>query len=226
MRAIVITEPGGPEVLQIRELPDPVPAEGEVLIRVKAFGVNHAETLMRKGEWPEAARSAASRPSAPSRTTPPARSPGNQRGHDHGRAGTHAQWQLRRVLAAPATNVATIDTSLSWTDLAAIPESYATAWSVLHGNLELQPGESAARAGCDLGARAGRGEHRGRPGRRRDRHDRREDRAGCRARWPRTRCSSTRGDRGRGPPVSRMASTGSRPGRQQRAARLAEGRCG
>lgn len=54
MRAIVITEPGGPEVLQIRELPDPVPAEGEVVIRVKAFGVNHAEMHMRKGEWPEA----------------------------------------------------------------------------------------------------------------------------------------------------------------------------
>jgi NADPH:quinone reductase len=54
MRAIVITEHGGPEVLQIRDLPDPVPSDGEVLIRVKAFGVNHAETHMRKGEWPEA----------------------------------------------------------------------------------------------------------------------------------------------------------------------------
>src|SRR5260370_36070866 len=55
MRAIVITRPGGPEVLRVRELPDPVPAEDEVLIRVEAFGVKHAETHMRKGEWPEAA---------------------------------------------------------------------------------------------------------------------------------------------------------------------------
>jgi len=54
MRAIVITKPGGPEVLQIQEVPGPVPGEGEVLIRVRAFGVNHAETHMRKGEWPEA----------------------------------------------------------------------------------------------------------------------------------------------------------------------------
>src|SRR5215831_16218926 len=54
MRAIVITQPGGPEVLQIQEVADPVPAGGEVLIRVMAFGVNHAETHMRKGEWPEA----------------------------------------------------------------------------------------------------------------------------------------------------------------------------
>src|SRR4051794_25557523 len=54
MRAIVITEPGGPEVLQIQDVGDPLPSDGEVLIRVKAFGVNHAETHMRKGEWPEA----------------------------------------------------------------------------------------------------------------------------------------------------------------------------
>jgi len=54
MRAIVITKPGGPEVLQIQEVPDPVPGEGDVLIRVEAFGVNHAKTDMRKGEWPEA----------------------------------------------------------------------------------------------------------------------------------------------------------------------------
>ena len=56
MRAIVISENGGPDVLQIRELPDPVPGEGDVLIRVRAFGVNHAETHMRKGEWAEAAQ--------------------------------------------------------------------------------------------------------------------------------------------------------------------------
>src|ERR1700758_1762274 len=54
MRAMVITEAGGPEVLEAREVDTPVPGEGEVLIRVKAFGINHAETHMRKGEWPEA----------------------------------------------------------------------------------------------------------------------------------------------------------------------------
>src|ERR1700758_482425 len=53
MRAMVITEAGGPEVLEAREVDTPVPGEGEVLIRVKAFGINHAETHMRKGEWPE-----------------------------------------------------------------------------------------------------------------------------------------------------------------------------
>src|SRR5271167_669726 len=51
MRAIIIEEHGGPEVLQIRELPDPVPGDGEVLIRVRAFGLNHADAYMRSGVW-------------------------------------------------------------------------------------------------------------------------------------------------------------------------------
>ena len=51
MKAIVITAYGGPEMLSVTELPDPVPAAGEVLIRVRAFGLNHAETYMRSGAW-------------------------------------------------------------------------------------------------------------------------------------------------------------------------------
>jgi NADPH:quinone reductase-like Zn-dependent oxidoreductase len=56
MRAIVIRQYGGPEQLSIQELPDPEPKSGHVVIEVKAFGVNHAETHMRKGEWAEAAK--------------------------------------------------------------------------------------------------------------------------------------------------------------------------
>src|SRR5882724_6043426 len=56
MRAIVIRKFGGPEQLAIEELPDPRPTQGHVVIDVKAFGVNHAETHMRKGEWPEATK--------------------------------------------------------------------------------------------------------------------------------------------------------------------------
>ena len=55
MRAIVLSGYGGLESLVIKELPDPEPKPGHVLIAVKAFGVNHAETHMRKGEWAEAA---------------------------------------------------------------------------------------------------------------------------------------------------------------------------
>ena len=49
MRAIVINEYGGPEQLIIEDLPEPEPEPGQVVIEVKAFGLNHAETYMRKG---------------------------------------------------------------------------------------------------------------------------------------------------------------------------------
>src|ERR1700753_2101322 len=51
MRAIVMSHHGGPEGLETRELPDPVPGPGDVLIRVRAFGLNHADTYMRSGVW-------------------------------------------------------------------------------------------------------------------------------------------------------------------------------
>src|SRR3984957_19343756 len=55
MRAIIIKHFGGLDSLVIENLPDPVPQPGFVVIEVKAFGINHAETHMRKGEWAEAA---------------------------------------------------------------------------------------------------------------------------------------------------------------------------
>ncbi|NUR87485.1 MAG: NAD(P)H-quinone oxidoreductase [Nonomuraea sp.] len=52
MRAIVIAEPGGPEVLQWREVPDPRPDRGEVVIDVTASAVNRADLLQRMGFYP------------------------------------------------------------------------------------------------------------------------------------------------------------------------------
>ena len=53
MRAIVIKGFGGLDSLVIETLPDPEPKAGHAVIMVKAFGINHAETHMRKGEWAE-----------------------------------------------------------------------------------------------------------------------------------------------------------------------------
>lgn len=52
MRAIEITQYGGPEVLRPGERPDPAPGAGEVLIRVRASGVNRPDVLQRKGHYP------------------------------------------------------------------------------------------------------------------------------------------------------------------------------
>jgi NADPH:quinone reductase-like Zn-dependent oxidoreductase len=52
MKAAVIYEPGGPEVLKIETRPIPTPQAGEVLIRVKAFGLNRSELFTRQGLSP------------------------------------------------------------------------------------------------------------------------------------------------------------------------------
>ena len=52
MRAVVITKPGGPEVLRWLEVPDPVPGPGEVVIDVAASGVNRADLMQREGRYP------------------------------------------------------------------------------------------------------------------------------------------------------------------------------
>ena len=167
MRAIVITEPGGPEVLQIQEVADPVPGDKEVLIAVKAFGVNHAETHMRKGEWPEATPiSGIEAVGTVVRDPCGVLAEGTKvltimGGLGRTRNGSYAEYTV-----APAANVTRIETSLDWADLAAIPESYATAWLTLHGNLELKGGQSllvrgatsalgqaAVNIASDLGAR-------------------------------------------------------------------------
>ncbi len=52
MHAVVITEPGGPEVLSWLEVPDPVPGPGEVVIDIAASGVNRADLAQRQGLYP------------------------------------------------------------------------------------------------------------------------------------------------------------------------------
>jgi NADPH2:quinone reductase len=52
MKGILVSEPGGPEVLQLVDVDIPTPGAGEVLIRVHASAVNRADTLQRKGLYP------------------------------------------------------------------------------------------------------------------------------------------------------------------------------
>src|ERR1700730_7711706 len=55
MRAIVLEKFGGLDSLVYTDIPKPLPKDGEVVIKVRGFGVNHAEMHMRRGEWAEAA---------------------------------------------------------------------------------------------------------------------------------------------------------------------------
>ena len=55
MRAIVLEKFGGLDSLVYKDIPEPEPKTGHVAIEIKAFGINHAEMHMRRGEWAEAA---------------------------------------------------------------------------------------------------------------------------------------------------------------------------
>ena len=142
MKAIVIKEHGGPEQLVIRDLPDPEPRPGHVVIEVKAFGVNHAEIHMRQGQWPEIAEVSGIECVGLVKADPAGRlAVGQKVAALMGGMGRTIHGSYAEYTNVPATNVVALDTSLPWAELAAIPESYATAWTCLHGNLELGAGQ-------------------------------------------------------------------------------------
>jgi len=129
VKAIVITGPGGPEVLAVAELPDPVPAAGEVLIRIQAFGLNHAEAYMRSGAWGQVARIPGIECAGTVEADPSGRLAGGTPvvailgGMGRTRNGSYAE-----LVTVPSSNVVPVRTSLTWTDLVALPEVYSTAW--------------------------------------------------------------------------------------------------
>ncbi len=149
MKAIVIEEHGGPEKLVIRDLPEPEPRPGHVIIQVKAFGVNHAETHMRQGQWPEIAKVSGIECVGVVKTDPSGKlAVGQKVAALMGGMGRSIYGSYAELTNPPASNVVALDTSLPWTDLAAIPESYATAWSCLYGNLEIRAGQTLVLRGA------------------------------------------------------------------------------
>jgi len=139
MRAIVIQNYGGPEQLKIEKIPAPEPKTDEVLIQVKAFGLNRAEIYFRKGLWGEVAKVSGIECVGLVAADPAGRFQNGQKvlailgGMGRTINGSYAEFT--RV---PASNVVAIESQLDWPDLAAIPESYATAWSCLSGNLGVE----------------------------------------------------------------------------------------
>ncbi|KAJ5825777.1 hypothetical protein N7474_002915 [Penicillium riverlandense] len=165
MNAIVISKFGGPEVLEYRTVPKPTVRTGEVLIAVKAFGLNHAEMHMRKGEWDEwnpvtgleCVGVVDACPGSEFRIGETV--VGVMGGIGRNRPGGYGEF-----VAIPATNVIAVQTTLPWEQLAAIPEVYITVWSCLFTVLDLQPGETLlvrgatstlGQAAVKLGAHAG-----------------------------------------------------------------------
>lgn len=168
MKAIVIQEFGGPESLIIKEVRHPEPKHNEVVIEVKAFGIDHAEMHMRKGEWAEwmpisGIECVGVVHSCPSGEFEEGATIASLMG-GLGRTidGSYAQYTRAKVSNVVPLGDAAVQ--LRWDQLAAIPESYATAWTCLFRNLEVVPGQrllirggtsSLGRAAINLAVHAG-----------------------------------------------------------------------
>lgn len=141
MRAMIIKSYGGPENLAPQDLPIPTPGNDDVRIKVKAFGVNRAETYMRKGAWPEISEVSGIECVGEVDLDPTGTlQPGQTVAAIMGGLGRSRHGSYADYTCAPRSNVFVLRTELSWADLAAIPESYATAWMCLFGNLKLVRG--------------------------------------------------------------------------------------
>ena len=144
MKAAVIHEAGGPEVLKIESLPIPTPKNGEVLIRVKAFGLNRSELFTRQGHSPtvkfprvlgiEAVGVVEAAPGGEFRK-------GDIVATAMGGMGRQFDGGYAEYTCVPAKQVQIIKTELPWETLGAIPEMLQTAWGSLFKSLRLEKGE-------------------------------------------------------------------------------------
>src|SRR5579863_8179033 len=144
MKAVVIRHPGPPDVLQLEERPIPVPQCGEVLIRVKAFGVNRSEVFTRQGLSPDVEFPRVLGIEAVGLV---AQAPGNEFLEGDivatamGGMGRDFDGGYGEYTCVPAAQVQALKTTLPWEMLGAIPEMLQTSWGSLFKSLCLEQGE-------------------------------------------------------------------------------------
>ncbi|HET9454789.1 MAG TPA: NAD(P)H-quinone oxidoreductase [Gemmatimonadaceae bacterium] len=143
MRAIVISRPGGPEVLELRDVPRPEPAPGQVLVRIHATAVNRADLLQRAGRYPAPPGAPADIPGLEFAGEVAALGRGvtgwtpGDRVFGIASGGTYAEYA-----AVHEGALAAIPPSLDWASAAAVPEAFITAHDALITQAALQGGES------------------------------------------------------------------------------------
>src|ERR1700732_1185317 len=144
MKAAVIREAGGPEVLKIESLPIPTPQSGEVLIRVNAFRLTRSDLFTRQGHSP---RVKFPRVLGIEAVGVIESAPGNEfRKGDivataMGGMGREFDGGYAEYTCVPAKQVQVLKTELPWETLGAIPEMLQTAWGSLFKSLRLEKNE-------------------------------------------------------------------------------------
>lgn len=142
MQAIEISEAGGPQVLRACTCPQPVPAAGELLIRVHAAGVNRPDVLQRKGAYA---------PPPGASDLPGLEVAGVVAGGDAAGSGFAIGDAVCALLAGggyaeycvvPAGQVLPVPRGLSFAEAAALPETFFTVWSNVFDRGRLAPGET------------------------------------------------------------------------------------
>jgi len=145
MKAVVLDAPGPPEALQIRDVPVPTPRQGQVLIKVVAFGLNRSELHTRLGlaegvTFPrilgiEATGTVAACPGGEFRV-------GQQVATMMGGMGRTFDGGYAEYTCVPADQVVPFSSNLDWATLGATPEMLQTAYGSLTIGLDAQPGQS------------------------------------------------------------------------------------
>lgn len=145
MRAYVITHPGGPEKLELKEVKMPSPRDGWVLIRNRAFGLNRSEWFTRRGDSPSVSfprvlgiECVGEVESAPDGDLKPGQTVAAMMG-GMGRQfdGSYAEYVL-----VPRANVFPLQTKLEWAVLGALPEMLQTVHGSLYAGLEIDRAHS------------------------------------------------------------------------------------
>ena len=142
MRAIVIREPGGPEVLELRHVPDPTPSRGEILLRVHAAGVNRADLLQRLGKYPAPPGWPADIPGMEVAGEVEALGEGvvDRRVGDRVFAIVGGGGYAEKVVVHAGV-VARVPEGMTFSDAAAVPEAFVTAWDAMVDQGRLLAGE-------------------------------------------------------------------------------------
>jgi NADPH:quinone reductase-like Zn-dependent oxidoreductase len=178
MKAVVFERTGGPEVLQPREMPDPTCGAGEALVAVRACGINHLDLWVRGGLpgldpvmphilgndvvgevlavgpgvlAPRPGEAVWVHPTLSCGDCPSCRAGDDHLCRHYDVLGRRRQGGYAERVSVPARNCLPYPTALPWTDAAAMPLVFLTAWHMLVTRARLEAGETCLVIGAGSG---------------------------------------------------------------------------